>query len=134
PSSRIMLQIDELGIDTIDLLVASHNQADHIGGMPAVLGSTGVRYYLDNGVPHDTSIFWRTSEAVVASGAQYLDASHRTITLGSAQLHVLPHPPSRDQNNASVGLLIQYGDFRALLTGDSGLYELRHWLNTETIP
>src|SRR5205085_7249650 len=55
-SARIMLQIDELGIDAIDLLVATHNQADHIGGMPAVLSSTGVRYYLDNGVPHDTSI------------------------------------------------------------------------------
>ena len=46
-------------------------------------------------------------------------ASDRTITLGSAQLRVLPPPPNRDQNNSSVGLLVQYGEFRALLTGDS---------------
>ena len=33
-----------------------------------------------------------------------------------------------------MGLLVEYGEFRALLTGDSELYELRHWLNTEAIP
>src|SRR5690349_20213683 len=32
-------------IDTLDLVVASHNHADHIGGMPAVLGGTVVKFY-----------------------------------------------------------------------------------------
>src|SRR5207253_9254709 len=121
-------------IDTIDLLVASHNHADHIGGMAAILSNTGVRYYLDSGVPHATATYQRTIQAVVESGAQYLRASDRTITLGSAQLRVLPPPPSRDQNNSSVGLLVEYGEFRALLTGDSELYELQYWLNNESIP
>ena len=133
-SARIMGQLQALGIDTIDLLVASHNHADHIGGMTAVLGSTGVRYYLDNGVLHTTATYQRTIEAVVASGAQYLRASDRTISLGSAQLRVLQPPRARDQNNSSVGLLVEYGEFRALLTGDSELSELRYWLNNQTIP
>ena len=102
--------------------------------MAAILGNTEVRYYLDNGVPHRTVTYQRTIQAVVDSGAQYLRASSRTITVGSAQLRVLPPPPSRDQNNSSVGLLVQYGEFRALLTGDSDLYELRYWLNNQTIP
>src|SRR5437762_726681 len=99
-SSRITAQLEQLGIDAIDLLVATHNHADHIGGMAAVLGSSGVRYYLDNGVPHTTATYHRTIEAVATSGAQYLRASDRTITLGSAQLRVLSPPPSRDQNNS----------------------------------
>ncbi len=133
-SAKIMLQLQALGIDKIDLLVASHNHADHIGGMTAVLSGTVVRSYLDNGVPHTTATYQRTIEAVAASRAQYLRPIHRTITLGSAQLRVLPPPPGRDQNNSSVGLLVEYGEFRALLTGDSELYELKYWLNNESIP
>lgn len=60
-----MTQLQALGIDTLDLLVASHNHADHIGGMPAVLGSTKVRYYLDNGVPHTTATYQRTIQATI---------------------------------------------------------------------
>lgn len=63
-----------------------------------------------------------------ASGAQYLQATARTITVGSVRFRILP-PPSRqvDQNNGSVGVLVQYGRFRALFTGDSELYELDFW-------
>src|ERR1700730_4123427 len=125
-SANIILQLQALGIDTIDLLVASHNHADHIGGMVAVLRGTG-------GL-HPSAAYLRTIQAVVESGAQYLRASDRTITLGSAQLRVLPPPPVHGQNNSSVGLLVEYGKFRALLTGDSELYELQHWLHNETVP
>src|SRR6476661_7984809 len=47
-------------IDTIDLVVASHPHADHIGGMPELLQSHVVRFYLDNGIPHTTAIYRRT--------------------------------------------------------------------------
>ena len=133
-SGKIMHQLQALGIDTIDLVVASHNHADHIGGMTAVLNSIVVPYYLDNGVPHATATYQRTIQAVAANGAQYLRPTHRTITLGSAQLRIMPPPPSRDQNNSSVGLLVEYGRFRALLTGDSELQELQYWLKNESIP
>lgn len=82
-SARIMLQLEALGIRTIDLVVASHNHADHIGGMTAVLGAAIIPYYMDNGVPHTTATYQRTIQAVAANGAQYLRPSHRTITLGS---------------------------------------------------
>jgi beta-lactamase superfamily II metal-dependent hydrolase len=143
-SGAILAQLRALSIDTIDLLVASHNHADHIGGMTAVLGGTVVRYYLDNGVPHTTGTYQRTIQAVSASGARYLRPTARTITLGSARLRVLPPPASavptswngtsNDQNNSSVGLLVQYGEFRAILTGDSELAELQYWLSHDSVP
>jgi len=82
---------------------------------------------------------------VRASGAQYLTATNRTITLGTAQIHVLAPPPAsrlprtthdvrRTQNNGSVGILIEYGQFRALFTGDSEQEELRYWLASGAIP
>ena len=123
-----------LHIDTIDLVVASHPHADHIGGMPELLQSHVVRFYLDNGIPHTTAIYRRTLDAVRASGAQYLNATSRTITLGAAQLRVLAPPPNTTINNGSVGILIEYGQFRALFTGDSEQEELRYWLASGAVP
>ena len=135
PSGDIVGRLHALGVDTIDLAVASHNHSDHIGGMVAVLSHLVVRYYLDNGVPHTTATYRLTIEAVHTSGARYLQATARTITLGSARLRVLP-PPSRqvDQNNGSVGILLDYGAFRALLTGDAEQAELEYWLQHDSIP
>lgn len=133
-STGIGAYLKSLHIDTIDLVVASHPHADHIGGMPALLGSVVVRYYLDNGVAYTTGIYSQTLAAVRASGAQYLNATNRTITLGAAQLHVLAPPSGQAINNTSVGILVEYGQFRALFTGDSELQELRYWLASGAIP
>lgn len=130
-SANVMRYVRALGVDTIDLLVASHNHADHIGGMTAVLGGTVVRFYMDNGLPTTTATYQRTIAAVQGSGAQYLQATPRTVSLGAARLRVLPPlPGARDQNNASVGIRVDFGDFHALLTGDSETQLLTHWLTT----
>lgn len=135
PSGDVALRLRALGIDTIDLAVASHNHADHIGGMAAILSQFVVRFYLDNGVPHTTATYQRTIQAVAASGAQYLGPTARTITLGSARLRIIPPPPGGgDHNNSSVGIVIDFGDFRALLSGDSELPELAYWLRHEVVP
>ena len=134
PTTGIGAYLKSLHVDTVDLVVASHPHADHIGGMPELLGTAVVRFYMDNGVPHTTAIYRQTMTAVRASGAQYLNATNRTITLGAARLHVLAPPPSATINNGSVGILIEYGQFRALFIGDSEQEELGYWLASGAIP
>jgi competence protein ComEC len=122
PSDRIVARLRELGVRSIDLLVASHNHADHIGGMDAVLDSFPVRSFLDNGHPATTRIQERVLERVEAKGVAYLRATPRAISLGDARLRVIPAPEGvggDEQNNRSVSLLVERGDFQALLTGDS---------------
>lgn len=127
--------LQQLGVDTIHLVVASHAHADHIGGMATILSSFPVQAYMDNGIPHTTATYRNTMLVVERSGAQYLSASPRTITLGSLTIRIMPPPTGQEgQNNTSVGLLLEFGHFRALYTGDSERRELAAWLRTETLP
>src|SRR6266700_5099023 len=65
-SAGVVSYLRAFHIDTIDLVIASHNHADHIGGMTGVLQSAVVRFYMDNGVRHNTATYDRTMQAVQA--------------------------------------------------------------------
>jgi beta-lactamase superfamily II metal-dependent hydrolase len=128
-------RLHDQGIDTLDLVVASHNHADHIGGMAEVLRSLVVLNYLDNGVPYETAAARAVRRLVRERGIRYLAAERRVLALGSVRLVVLSSPPGDgEQYLESVGLLVEYGKFRALFTGDSEVAELEHWLAADSIP
>lgn len=137
PSDAIARRLRALGVDTVDLLVASHNHADHIGGADAVLDSFPVRFYLDNGHPAGTRIQQRVLDRVERKGVTYLRPERRTISLGSARIRVIPAPAGAtgdEQNNRSLAVLVEQGGFRALLTGDSETEELNALLARDSIP
>ena len=118
-------------IDSIDIAIASHPHADHIGGMERVIRSLPVRFYMDNGFPHTTATYMNLMRTLQASDVTYLEATARTISLGSVELTVLP-PPARGEenlNNGSIGIVVRYGEFTALLTGDSEVEELNYFLS-----
>ena len=123
-----------LGVERVDLVVASHPDADHIAGLIPVVEAYRPRFYLDNGIPHSTQTYARLLEAVENAGSQLLEPTARTIGLGEASLQVLPPPgvSSFDNNNNSVGLVVTYGDFKLALTGDAEAEEFNWW--AENVP
>jgi beta-lactamase superfamily II metal-dependent hydrolase len=133
--ARVADQLAQLGVDTIHLVVASHPHADHIGGMAAVLGRFPVRAYLDNATPHTTQTYRRLMALVEHTlgrdSAYYLAPTARVITLGPVRLRVLPPLEGGDQNNRSVGLLLEFGEFRALFPGDAEWAELDQWVTLD---
>jgi competence protein ComEC len=133
----IAARLRQLGVDTIGLIVASHNDNDHIGGLDAVLRALPVRYYLDNGFPKTTRIQRTVLELVRDRGVTYLQTGPRTIEVGDARVRVLPSPATGRgvaQNDHSVVLVVERGAFRALLTGDSEKRELAALLRHDEVP
>jgi len=134
--AAILGKLRRYGVTRLDLVIATHAHADHIGGLVSVLRHVPVRFFLDNGVPYTTSTYANLMRAVRRSQATYLRPTARTLNLGSVALRILAPPapgqlPDRkaDQNDTSVGVVVRFGQFRALLTGDSEVGELHHWLH-----
>ena len=121
--------LQRLGVESLDLVVASHADADHIGGLAAVVRAYRPRFFMDNGLLHNTQTYADLLLAVQEAGSQVIEKTARRIGLGDAELQVVPPPvdSALDSNNNSVGLVVSYGDFRAALTGDAEAPEFAWW-------
>lgn len=113
------------GVDDVDVLLASHNDSDHIGGLVDVLNMADipVAQVLYNGYDADSNIFRQFATAAALEGAALQPAQYpAAYTWGAASAYIL-NPLSGltgtiDQNNASVMVLLVYGDQKFLFPGD----------------
>lgn len=133
-ATQMREHLQVLGVSHIDLIIASHNHADHIGGLADVVRQFSPRFYMDNGIPATTQTYRRVLEAVRASGAQLLEPTARRIALGDVSIIVVPPPgvPGWEQNNNSVGIIVEYGTFRLLLAGDAESRQWAWWLEQQS--
>ncbi len=112
-------------VDDIDIMLASHNDDDHIGGLVYVLEITDipVAQVLYNGYPKDSDIFREFATSAAIEGAELQPAQFPTsYTWGVLTAKILNPLPGLtgtvDQNNASILVLIEYGNQKFLFTGD----------------
>ena len=119
--------LQQRGIKTLNMVVATHPHADHIGGMADVLKTFDVGLYVDNGMTHTTMTYSRTMQAVEKREVNYRSAVvGRTFKLGSEATLTVLHPrqtPLRgtrsDLNSNSVVLRLVHGKNCFLFTGDA---------------
>ena len=118
-----------VGIQSLDLVIASHADADHIGGLADVVSYYRPRFFIDNSIPHTSQTYFNLLETVQAARSQLLEPTARRIGLGDASLQVIPPPGDEafGQNDNSVGVIVSYGEFDAALTGDAEAPEFAWW-------
>lgn len=118
---------DEIGVlaTSIDVIVETHPDKDHIGGLAGVLDKYDVRYFITPGIPNDTAATHELRQAVQDEPGLRSVIARRGMRLHlgkSAHADVLF--PDRDQstqtetNAGSIALKLVYGDTSFLLTGD----------------
>ncbi|WP_328774734.1 ComEC/Rec2 family competence protein [Deinococcus aquaedulcis] len=131
-SERMREHLQALDVKGLDLMVASHADADHIAGLVPAAGLKP-RVFINNGLGGTTQTWERLVAALQDAGTTFTKASNQTVNLGSVKLRVVAPPPGMgdDQNENSVGIALQFGAFRALMTGDSETPETEGWLAQE---
>jgi competence protein ComEC len=114
------------GVRALAAIVVSHAHADHVGGVPAVLGRFPVGVVLEPGGPVPDPAYAAFLSALDRGGIAWHPArSGERFTLDGVEFTVL-HPDAgwagwgEDVNEDSVVLLVRYRDFEALFTGDAG--------------
>ncbi|MCD7715448.1 MAG: MBL fold metallo-hydrolase [Lachnospiraceae bacterium] len=122
-SSYVVAYLKENGIDTLSYLVASHYDEDHISGLVGVLNTTTVETALTPDYAADSDIYQSFRSMLEGSSAAEIHpAAGDTYQLGSAVIQILSPAAYtyEDENDNSIVLRIEYGDFSCILTGDAG--------------
>jgi len=109
---------------TIDVVLATHPDTDHVGGLVDVLERFQVGMIIESVVDHNALAAKAFDQAAAAEGAQIIAAqAGQKLQLGaSTTIRILS--PSGDttnwqSNNASVIVQLIYGDIKFMLTGDA---------------
>ena len=110
-------------IESIDIVIVTHHHSDHYGGMDQVIRNFKPRYFMATGSTHTTKMYLKLLQTVKDEGVTAVQptAKPRKIELGTVLLTVLPQPPEapNEENNNSIGVRVQYGEFATIMTGDS---------------
>ena len=122
---RVMGPLDR----SIDILVATHPDADHIGGLPDVLRLYQVSQIMLSGREAESSYVDRFEDAIEnEGGARVVEVREGLrIHLGGGAYADVLHPENnvaqlRETNDASVSMRVVYGETAFMLTGDAGTW------------
>jgi beta-lactamase superfamily II metal-dependent hydrolase len=146
-ADRIAAAAKAAGVRKIDYLVVTHFHADHAGGVPQLAEKMTIRNFVDYGVDTETGqaaevLYGEYSrvrdkgthivvkpgdklpvkgldvEIVSSDGALIVSPLAGAGQPNPACAGLKPPPPDQTENAHSIGMVVTYGDFRAVDLGD----------------
>ncbi|HUC88718.1 MAG TPA: ComEC/Rec2 family competence protein [Candidatus Paceibacterota bacterium] len=146
PDTKVLSRLAEVmpfGDRSIDLILATHNDSDHIGGLPYVLDHYKVGNIIENGVIGTTKIYQNLDnkiknnnigEIVARRGMHIILDQEKNIYLDI--LFPDRDVTSFDSNDGSIVGRLVYGNESFMLTGDATKYTeylIMHNENSSTL-
>lgn len=121
---QVVSYLRELGVSKLDIVVATHPDADHIGGLIPVLNSMTIEQFYDSGKVHTSQTFEEMLTLIDEKNIPYdVPTTGDNIKFDEdVTVKVLnANEQASDNNDASIVLKIVYGNVSFLLTGDAGI-------------
>ena len=110
---------------TIDLVILTHPESDHLTGLLDVLRSYKVKNILWTGILIDSAGFKKWAELIRQENAKiYIAQSGQKITIGKTSFEILfpfenlENKSVKDTNNTSIVLRLDFGEISLLFAGD----------------
>ena len=118
--SRVMPFYDR----SIDMILTTHPDQDHIGGIPEVLKNYSVGEYIDSGATSSTGTYKELENEIknnnipieIARAGEIIDLGGGTFL---KILYPVSEPKGKDTNEYSIVAKLYYGNSTFLFTGDA---------------
>lgn len=120
-SDKIYSYLRNHGIDHLDYIVATHPDADHIGGLAGALNYAAVDVALSPVLDNEIETFQNFKKYLGKQNLSItISEAGDTYALGNAEVQVLgPREIVHEDNNNSIVLKVIHGNNSFLLTGDA---------------
>lgn len=123
-------------IDKLDYVVATHPDADHIGGLIPVLKNITIENFIDSGKAHTSKTYEEMLTLIQSKEISFdVAQSNERIPLDpELEISVLHADEKAQENNeASIVLKVEYDDVSFLLTADAGIATEEKMMATEDV-
>jgi len=122
-------RIMPFGDKSIDVVIATHPDADHIGGLPEVFNRYDVSMFMEAGVESDNTL----DDELHQQASSTLARRGQVINFGDGARLIILFPnqdvSNWETNDASIVAKLEYGESSFLFTGDSPIRSENIMLN-----
>lgn len=137
--NHVLARLSEVmprGDTTLNTVIATHPDADHVGGLPSVFEKYTVGSFFEPGVYSDTKVYQDLESLAVREGSAHVLARKGTlIELDHEVILEILFPDGDvswlETNDASIVARLTYGKTSFLLTGDSPIMTEDFLIQTE---
>ena len=120
-SSFVVAYLKDQGVSTIDYLISSHYDSDHVAGLIGCLNTFDVKNVICSDYVHDSQLYTSFVNNVVAKNLEMKHPSVGTeFSFGTGNFTILaPSIIGNDSNNNSVAIKLTNGENSFIFTGDA---------------